>query len=53
MIAIKSGISRIQIAAIDHKTDKSALRRSLKINRHIHENGNVINTINRNQRVIL
>jgi hypothetical protein len=53
MIAIKSGISRIQIAAIDHKTDKSALRRSLKINRHIHENGNVINAINRNQKVIL
>ena len=53
MIVIKSGISKIQIAAIDHIIDLRALRRSLNINRHIHETGNVINAINRNQRVIL
>jgi hypothetical protein len=53
MIAIESGISRIQIDAIDHIIDKSALRRSLKINKHNHETGNEINARNRNQRVIL
>jgi hypothetical protein len=53
MIAIESGISRIQIDAIDHIIDKSALRRSLKINSHIHENGSEIKAIKSNQRVIL
>ena len=53
MIVIKSGISRIQIAAIDHIIDMRALRRSLNINKHNHETGNEINARNRSQRVIL